>query len=61
MNPNFTLLSEFNGLRKDISRKCNVCGDVRTVKARSLIEKDKNGKESCHIIFDRKQIFYSNS
>lgn len=44
MNPNFTLLSEFNGLRKDISRKCNVCGDVRTVKARSLIEKDKNGK-----------------
>ena len=38
-NPNYTLLSDFNGWREDITRKCNICGDVRTVKVRSLIEK----------------------
>ena len=43
LNPNFTLLSEFSGWRENITRKCNVCGDVRTIKARNLIEK-KNGK-----------------
>lgn len=43
INPQFTVISEFKGLRKDIVRKCNTCGDVRTVKARSLIEKDNNG------------------
>lgn len=43
INPNFTLLSEFKGWRENITRKCNVCGDIRTVQARCLIEK-KNGK-----------------
>jgi len=42
-NPNFTLISEFKGWRENITRKCNVCGDIRTVQARCLIEK-KNGK-----------------
>lgn len=43
MNPDFELLSEYIGIRKDITRRCKKCGDVRTVKARSLVEKDKNG------------------
>ena len=44
INPNYTVLSEFNGWREDITRKCNICGDIRTVKARSLVEKNKNGE-----------------
>lgn len=43
INPNFIVLSEFKGWREDIVRKCNVCGDIRTVQARTIIEKDKNG------------------
>lgn len=43
MNPDFELLSDYIGIREDITRKCKVCGDIRTVKARALIEKDKNG------------------
>lgn len=31
VNPNFEILSEYNGLRKKITRKCKVCGDVREV------------------------------
>lgn len=38
-NPNYTILSEFIGWRDDIKRKCNICGDIRIVKARSLVEK----------------------
>lgn len=43
-NPNYTILSEFIGWRDDIKRKCNICGDIRIVKARSLVEKNKNGE-----------------
>ena len=44
MNPNVIILTEFNGWREYITRECKICGDVRKVKARSLIEKDKNGE-----------------
>lgn len=55
INPNFTLLSKFNGWREKITRKCNVCGDVRTVHARSLIEK-KNGKiRGCVVCVSRER------
>lgn len=36
-------MSEFNGLRKPIIKKCKVCGEITEVNARTLIEKDKNG------------------
>ena len=48
-NPNYTLLSDFNGWREDITRKCNICGDVRTVKARSLIEKNHGKIRICPV------------
>lgn len=44
VNSNYTVLSEFKGWREDIVRKCNICGDIRTVKARSLVEKNKKGE-----------------
>ena len=37
INPNFEILSEYKGLRKMITRKCKVCGDVRDVQARMLL------------------------
>lgn len=43
LNPNFEYLSEYQGMRKDIVRKCKVCGDIKVVKAKTLNEKDKNG------------------
>lgn len=42
-NPNFIILSEFKGWRENIQRQCKICGDIRTVKARSLVEKNKYG------------------
>ena len=48
-NPNYTLLSDFNGWREDITRKCNICGDIRTVKARSLIEKNHGKIRICPV------------
>ena len=44
INPNFIILSEFKGWRENITRQCKVCGDIRTVHARCLIEKKKNGE-----------------
>lgn len=41
-HPYFEVLSEFNGLRKPILRKCKICGDIREVNARCLVEKDIN-------------------
>ena len=41
-HPYFEVLSEFNGLRKPILRKCKICGDIREVNARCLVEKDTN-------------------
>lgn len=56
LNPNFDYLTEFKGLRKDITRKCKICGDVRTVKARSLYEKDKYGNyRSCPVCKSRER------
>lgn len=49
INPNYTVLSEFNGWREDITRKCNICGDIRTVKARSLIEKNHGKVRMCPV------------
>lgn len=43
MNPTFDYLSEYKGMRKDIVTKCKKCGTVKTLKAKSAIEKDKNG------------------
>lgn len=45
VNPNFEILSEYNGLRKKITRKCKVCGDVREVQARMLL--DNRGCQAC--------------
>ena len=36
-NPNFEILSEYKGTRKNILRKCKICGDVREVQARMLL------------------------
>lgn len=44
VNPTITILSEFKGWRKPIKRECNVCGDIRIVNAKSLVEKTKNGQ-----------------
>lgn len=56
LNTNFTVLSEFKGWREKITRQCNVCGDIREVHARSLIEKDKNGKvRGCAICVARER------
>lgn len=41
-HPYFEVLSEFKGLRKPILRKCKICGDIREVNARCLVEKDTN-------------------
>ena len=41
-------MSEFKGWRQPITRRCKTCGDIKTVTARCLIEKDKNGQiRSC--------------
>ena len=45
VNPNSEILSEYNGLRKKITRKCKVCGDVREVQARMLL--DNRGCQAC--------------
>lgn len=42
-HPYYEALSEYKALRKPIVRKCKLCGDIREVNARSLIEKDVNG------------------
>lgn len=42
-NNNFIILSEFKGWREKIIRQCKVCGDIREVHARSLIELNKDG------------------
>lgn len=47
LNPNFTIISDFKGWREDIVRKCNICGDIRAVKARSLIEKNRGQVRGC--------------
>ena len=49
INPNYTILSEFKGWREDITRKCNICGDIRMVKARSLIEKNHGQVRMCPV------------
>ena len=49
LNPNYELLSEFNGWREKITRRCIICGDVRTVRARSLIEKDHGRIRKCPV------------
>lgn len=49
INPNFTILSEFKGWRDYILRRCNVCGDVREVKARSIIEKNHGELRKCPV------------
>lgn len=39
INPEYEVLSEYQGVRKPILRKCMVCGDVRQVQARALLDK----------------------
>lgn len=36
--PSYEILSKYKGVRQDIVRRCKICGDTRTVKARALIE-----------------------
>ncbi len=49
INPNYILLSEFKGWRENIKRQCKVCGDIREVKARSLIEKNHGQLRKCPV------------
>jgi len=57
-SPSFDVLSEYNGLREKVLRKCTVCGDTRSVSARMLLEGRKcivcaakeraKSKRKCH-------------
>lgn len=49
INPNYTILSEFKGWRESVTRKCNICGDIRTVKARTIIEKNHGKLRACPV------------
>ena len=54
-NPNYIILSDFHGWREDITRECKTCGDVRTVKARALIEKDHGRIRQCPVCAAREK------
>ena len=43
INPSFEVLSDYKGGRKKVLRKCMICGDVREVQARILLEIPTHG------------------
>ena len=47
INPSFEVLSDYKGGRKMILRKCTVCGDIREVQARMLLETPTHGCQAC--------------
>lgn len=49
INPNFTIRSEFKGWRENVIRECNVCGDIREVQARTVIEKNHGKLRGCPV------------
>lgn len=47
INPSFEVLSDYKGGRKKVLRKCMICGDVREVQARILLEIPTHGCPVC--------------
>lgn len=47
IHPDFEVLSDYVGGRKNVLRKCKVCGDIREVQARMLLDKDGHGCPRC--------------
>ena len=40
-NPNFEVLSQYNGYNGKVTRRCKICGDVREVSVKTLLEGHK--------------------
>ena len=47
INPSFEVLSDYKGGREKVLRKCTICGDVRKVQARMLLETPTHGCPVC--------------